>query len=147
VGDCFKSRVIVCAPEVRHHPESLLSVPEDFMFQLAEEEYVVLRSQIAILERGRGKHRKYRPFVFTEQGIAMLSSVLNSERAVQVNIEIMRAFVMLRELMINNKELAQRLTDLERKYGEHDAQFKVIFDAIREIVAPVSPIKKRRIGF
>lgn len=73
--------------------------PEDFMFQLTVDEYASLRSQIAILEKGRGKHRKYLPFVFTEQGIAMLSSVLNSERAVQVNIEIMRTFVMLREVL------------------------------------------------
>lgn len=116
------------------------------MFQLSAEEYESLRSQFAILRLGHGKHRKYLPFVFTEQGVAMLSSVLNSERAVLVNIEIMRAFVLVRDLMIGNKELASKLSELERKYETHDAQFKVIFDAIREIMAPVGPLKKRRIG-
>ena len=120
--------------------------PGDFMFQLTSDGYTFLRSQIAILDKGRGKHRKYHPFVFTEHGVAMLSSVLNSERAVLVNIEIMRAFVMLRELMLGNKELTQRLSELERKYSEHDVQFKVVFDAIREIMAPVGPLRKRRIG-
>lgn len=120
--------------------------PADFMFQLSAEEYESLRSQFAILRLGHGKHRKYLPFVFTEQGVAMLSSVLNSERAVLVNIEIMRAFVLVRDLMIGNKELASKLSELERKYETHDAQFKVIFDAIREIMAPVGPLKKRRIG-
>ncbi|MBI3558748.1 MAG: ORF6N domain-containing protein [Deltaproteobacteria bacterium] len=118
--------------------------PGDFMFQLTPEEHECLRSQFAI-SKGRGG-RRYPPFVFTEQGVAMLSSVLNSERAVLVNIEIMRAFVMIREVMLGNRELTQRLTELERKYGDHDAQFKVVFDAIREIMAPVGPLKKRRIG-
>jgi hypothetical protein len=95
--------------------------PADFMFQLNTEEYDFLRSQSATLKRGRGKHRKFLPFAFTEQGVAMLSSVLNSKRSVQVNIEIMRAFIQLRGLMAGNTELKKKLFDLEKKY---DVQFK-----------------------
>jgi hypothetical protein len=117
--------------------------PEDFMFRLTEEEATRLRSQIVTLKTGRGHHRKYLPYAFTEQGVAMLSSVLRSPRAVQVNIEIMRAFVRLRELIATNRDLARRLDHLEKKY---DSQFKVVFDAIRELMAP--PEKPRRsIGF
>jgi hypothetical protein len=117
--------------------------PADFMFQLTEEEAIRLRSQIVTLQPGRGQHRKYLPYVFTEQGVAMLSSVLRSPRAVQVNIEIMRAFVRLRELIATNKDLARRLNGLEKKY---DTQFKAVFDAIRQLMAP--PQKPRRsIGF
>ena len=117
--------------------------PSDFMFQLTKEEDESLRSQIATLKGGRGQHRKYLPYVFTEQGVAMLSSVLNSERAVQVNIEIMRAFVRLRELMSTHKDLARKLETLEKKY---DAQFKVVFDAIRQLMTQPEP-KKLKIGF
>ena len=117
--------------------------PVDFMFQLSPDEATGLRSHFATLDAGRGKYRKYLPYVFTEQGVAMLSSVLNSERAVQVNIAIMRAFVRLRELIATNKDLARHLDDLEKKY---DMQFKVVFDAIRQLMAP--PQKPRRsIGF
>jgi hypothetical protein len=117
--------------------------PEDFMFRLTEEEATRLRSQIVTLKTGRGHHRKYLPYAFTEQGVAMLSSVLRSPRAVQVNIEIMRAFVRLRELIATNRDLARRLDHLEKKY---DSQFKVVFDAIRELMTP--PEKPRRsIGF
>ena len=117
--------------------------PSDFMFQLTKEEHESLRSQIATLKGDRGHHRKYLPYVFTEQGVAMLSSVLNSERSVQVNIEIMRAFVRLREIMSTHKELARKLDALEKKY---DAQFRVVFDAIRQLMTPSEP-KKRKIGF
>ncbi|MBN1655081.1 MAG: ORF6N domain-containing protein [Deltaproteobacteria bacterium] len=118
--------------------------PTDFMFQLNEDEAELLRSQTVILEKGgRGQHRKYLPYAFTEQGVAMLSSVLRSPRAVQVNIEIMRAFVRLRQMLQQNADLARKLAALEKKY---DAQFKVVFDAIRQLMAP--PAKpKRRIGF
>jgi hypothetical protein len=117
--------------------------PADFMFQLTEEETVCLRSQIVTLKRGRGQHRKYLPYVFTEQGVAMLSSVLKTERAVRVNVEIMRAFVRLRRMLASNADLARKLVELERKY---DAQFKVVFEAIRELMAtPESP--RRSIGF
>ena len=117
--------------------------PADFIFQLTLEEAGSLRSQFVTLEMGRGKYRKYRPYVFTEQGVAMLSSVLGSERAVQVNIAIMRAFVRLREIIGSNKVLARRLAELEKKY---DAQFRVVFDAIRELMEEPKP-KSRRIGF
>ena len=123
--------------------------PADFMFQLSREEAMALRSQIVTLDddahpRGRGRYAKYRPHAFTEQGVAMLSSVLKSRRAVQVNVEIMRAFVRLRDMIGHNRELARRLDTLESKY---DRQFKVVFDAIRELMAPPVPTPKRRIGF
>jgi len=117
--------------------------PSDFIFQLTTEEVYSLRSQTVTLETGRGRHRKYLPYAFSEQGIAMLSSVLRSKRAVHVNIEIMRAFVRLRELLATHKDLARKLEALEKKY---DAQFKVVFDAIRQLMSPEAP-KKRKIGF
>jgi hypothetical protein len=117
--------------------------PSDFMFQLTDEEYQSLRSQFVTLNTGRGRHRKYLPYAFTEQGVAMLSSVLRSARAVQVNIEIMRAFVRLREMLATHKDLAVKLEAMEKKY---DAQFKVVFDAIRQLMIPPEP-KKRKIGF
>ena len=117
--------------------------PEDFMFPLVSEEAKSLRSQIVISNKGRGG-RRYLPCVFTEQGVAMLSGVLKSKRAVIVNIAIMRAFVKLREMLAGNKELARKLEALERKY---DAQFKGVFDAIRKLMAPPKPLPPRRIGF
>jgi hypothetical protein len=129
---------------------NLQRFPPDFMFHLTEQERRALRSQIVTLDdaekrpKGRGQHAKYSPYAFTEQGVAMLSSVLRSERAVQVNVEIMRAFVRLRDLIGHNRELARRLDDLESKY---DQQFKVVFDAIRELMTPPAPAPKRRIGF
>jgi hypothetical protein len=119
--------------------------PSDFMFQLTEAE-AALRSQTVILKKGRGQHRKYMPFAFTEQGVAMLSTVLRSPRAVQVNIEIMRAFVRLRQLQLTNDDLGRKLAELEKKYDRHDAQFKVVFQAIRELMEPPTR-KKRPIGF
>jgi phage regulator Rha-like protein len=117
--------------------------PSDFMFQLTLDEIERLRSQFATLKTSRGQHRKYRPYAFTEQGVAMLSSVLHSERAIQVNIAIMRAFAQLREMIGSNKRLARRLTELEKKY---DSQFRVVFEAMRELMAePESKVK--RIGF
>ncbi len=118
--------------------------PSDFMFQLGEAEMVCLRSQIVTLKNGRGQHRKFLPFAFTEQGVAMLSSVLRSPRSVIVNIEIMRAFVRLRKMLQSNSDLARKLDSLEKKY---DAQFKVVFDAIRQLMTPPREAKKRRIGF
>ena len=115
--------------------------PSDFMFQLTLDESQVLRSQFVTLKSGSGRHSKYLPYVFTEQGVAMLSTVLRSKRAVQVNIEIMRAFVRLRRMLASNEELARKLAALERKY---DAQFKVVFDAIREVMAPPTPKRRRK---
>ncbi len=117
--------------------------PQDFMFQLTTQEFQALRSQFVTLETGRGKYPKYLPYAFTEQGVAMLSSVLRSRRAIQVNVAIMRAFVKLRGILAAHKDLARKLETLEQKY---DAQFKVVFDAIRELMGPpASP--RRRIGF
>jgi len=115
--------------------------PPDFMFQLSKVEFENLKSQI--VTSNWGGLRRAAPYAFTEQGVAMLSSVLNSRRAVQVNIEIMRAFVRLREIMSTHKDLVRRLNEMEKKY---DAQFRVVFDAIRELMAPPDP-KKRKIGF
>jgi len=116
--------------------------PSDFMFQLNNQEVAGLRSQFVTSKIGRGG-RRYPPYAFTEQGVAMLSTVLNSERAIEVNIHIMRAFVKLREMIASNKELARKLDALEKKY---DAQFKVVFDAIRQLMTPPE-IKKKKIGF
>lgn len=116
--------------------------PPDFMFQLNNQEVTTLRSQFVISKSGKGG-RRYMPYVFTEQGVAMLSSVLNSERAILVNIAIMRAFVKLREMISSHKDLAKKLDELEKKY---DAQFKVVFDALRQLMTPPEPGKKK-IGF
>ncbi len=124
--------------------------PEDFMFQLTASEWAALRSQFVTLKTGRGQHRKYRPYVFTEQGVAMLSSVLRSNRAIAVNIEIMRAFVKLRELLASNEELARRFDKLEarldKKLAQHDEAIAAILSAIRELMNPPQP-KRRHIGF
>jgi len=130
--------------------------PGDFMFQLTWEEVSILRSQSVILKEPassssrsqsvilkRGQNIKYAPYAFTEQGVAMLSSVLRSKRAVQVNIEIMRAFVRLREMAASHKDLARRLDALEKKY---DTQFKAVFDAIRKLMAPPQR-QVKQIGF
>jgi hypothetical protein len=116
--------------------------PADFMFQLTHEETERLRSQFATSKTGSGG-RRYRAYAFTEQGVSMLSSVLHSERAIQVNIAIMRAFVQLREMIGSNKGLARRLSELEKKYN---SQFRVVFEAIRELMAEPEP-KIKRIGF
>ena len=115
--------------------------PDDFMFQLTAEEFKNLKSQI-VTSRWGGL-RRATPYAFTEQGVAMLSSVLRSKRAVRVNIEIMRTFVHLRRLLSSNEELTRKLKALEKKY---DSQFKVVFDAIRELMIPPEP-KHRPIGF
>ena len=114
--------------------------PEDFAFRISKDEFINLKSQIVISSWGG---RRKLPYAFTEQGVAMLSSVLNSSRAIQVNIEIMRAFVSLRGLVASHSELAKRIDALESKYDE---QFKVVFEAIRQLMAPPAPSQKR-IGF
>ena len=119
-----ETRVLVQA--VKRNSERF---PEDFMFQLNEKEFDILRSQNVTSSQWGG--RRYPPYAFTEQGVAMLSSVLRSERAVQVNIEIMRTFVKLREMLSSNKDLAGKLNKLEKKYDE---QFKIVFDAIRQLM-------------
>ena len=117
--------------------------PDDFVFQLTDAEADSLRSQIVILKKGRGQHLKYNPYVFTEQGVAMLSSVLRSPSAAGVNVEIMRAFVRLRRILDSNADLAGKLEDLEKRY---DAQFRAVFQAIRDLMTPPEPSPKR-IGF
>ena len=118
------------------------SFPEDFMFQLAQEDFAILKSQI--VTSSWGGIRRATPYAFTEQGVAMLSSVLRSKRAIMVNIEIMRAFVRMRQILAANVDLARKLAALEKKY---DAQFKVVFDAIRELMVRPEQGKKRPIGF
>ncbi len=130
---------------VRRNPDRF---PKDFMFQLIDQEFRNLRSQFVTSSWGG---RRYAPYAFTEQGVAMLSSVLNSPRAIAVNIEIMRAFVRLREMIASNKELAKRLDELEaridRKLSTHDRAIAGILDAIRALMASPEPTEKRRIGF
>lgn len=121
---------------------NLRRFPPDFMFQLSNQEVVRLRFQTGTSNARGG--RRYAPYAFTEQGIAMLSSVLRSSRAVLVNVEIMRTFVRLRGMLAANAELAHKLAALESKY---DAQFKVVFDAIRELMAPSPPKRSKPIGF
>jgi hypothetical protein len=118
--------------------------PSDFMFQLTENEAEFLRCQFGISKITNEKRggRRYLPLAFTEQGVSMLSSVLKGERAALVNIEIMRTFVKIREMLLSNQNLARRLSDLEKKY---DSQFKSVFDAIRQLMTP-SDIPRRRIG-
>ncbi len=117
--------------------------PPDFMFQLSFQEFTALRSQI-VTSKGRGG-RRTAPYAFTEHGVAMLSSVLRSERAVEINIQVIRAFVKLRQLVVSNSELANRLNHLEQRY---DSQFKVVFDAIRQLMSETTHVPaKRRIGF
>lgn len=131
-----ETRVLVQAVK-----RNLERFPEDFMFQLSREEFAVLRSQSVTSSDWGG--RRYPPYAFTEQGVAMLSSVLRSQRAIQVNIEIMRAFIRLRQILASHAELARKLDALEKKY---DAQFKDVFEAIRQLMAPPEQ-KRRAIGF
>ena len=117
--------------------------PEDFMFQLDQEEFEQWRSQIVISNPSLKMGARRRPLAFTEQGVAMLSSVLRSKRAIQVNIAIMRTFVQLRRMLATNKDLARKLAALERKY---DRKFRVVFDAIRQLMTPPDP-PRRKIGY
>jgi hypothetical protein len=118
--------------------------PSDFMLELNNHEVTNLRSQIVTSSWGG---RRYLPLAFTEQGVAMLSSVLNSPRAIRINIEIMRAFVRLREMISTNKELSRKLDELERKLATHDTAIAGLITAIRELATPAPPAPKRRIGF
>lgn len=129
---------------------NMLRFPEDFMFEITPDELEDLRSQnVTLNASGRGKHSKYPLYAFTQEGIAMLSSVLRSQRAIEVNIAIMRAFVKLRELMNSHKELSRKIEAIERRY---DSQFKVVFNSIKELInanpkeLPLKLVKKK-IGF
>jgi hypothetical protein len=125
--------------------------PADFMFQITTEEWSALRSQFATLKTGRGQHRKYLPYAFTEHGALMAATVLNSPRATEVAIFVVRAFVQLRDLLASNKELARQFKELERrlerKLDTHDQAIAGILDAIRQLMAPPPETKKRPIGF
>ena len=119
--------------------------PEDFMFQLTSEEWETLRSQFAISKKGRGG-RRYLPFAFSEHGVLMLSSVLNSERAILVNIQIMRVYTKLKGMLLTHKDILLKLEKLEQKTGMHDENFKIVFDYLKELLNPkTEPIRK--IGF
>ena len=124
---------------VKRNPDRF---PPDFMFQLSLEEVDFLKCQIGISKPRRGGRRRSRPFVFTEQGVAMLSSVLQSERAVKINIAIMRAFVKLRETLETNRELAREFSELEQRVGKHDDEIAAIMESIRQLMTP--PEKPRR---
>lgn len=119
--------------------------PEDFMIQLTGVEWTILRSQIVTSSPQHGG-RRYPPYAFTEQGVAMLSSVLRSPRAIAVNVQVMRAFVRMREMLASNSKLARKLEELERKYQNHDEAIKAVLSAIRELMTPAVP-KSRPIGF
>lgn len=125
---------------VKRNPDRF---PNDFMFQLTKEEFERLRFQVGTSKESSRGGRRYLPYAFTEQGVSMLSSVLKSKRAVQVNIQIVRTFVRLRQMLLENTELARRLDALEKRY---DGQFKIVFEAIRQLMQPEEK-SKRRIGF
>ena len=118
--------------------------PADFMFQLTKKEYDSLRFQIGTVKRG--SHSKYLPYVFTEQGVAMLSSVLNSDRAIQVNIQIIRVYTKMRKLLLTHKDILLKLEQLERKTGSHDEKIKLIFEYIKQLVQKKNEPRKR-IGY
>jgi hypothetical protein len=136
--------------------------PEDFMFELTVQEFndfksqsvnsngQALRSQIVTLKKGRGQHSKYLPFAFTEQGVAMLSGVLKSKRAIEVNIAVMRTFVQIRKLLQGNKELVQKIKELEKvtndRFEKHDEKFRLIFEAIKQLIIQEKEPRKP-IGF
>jgi hypothetical protein len=121
--------------------------PEDFVFQLTVEEISALRSQFATLKKGRGRHRKYAPYVFTEHGALMAASVLNSEKAVETSLFVIRAFVRLREMISSHKTLAKKLDELETKLEGHETSITEIVKVIQYLTQPEGPLKKNKIGF
>jgi len=125
---------------------NIFRFPEDFMFRLTNQEVEPLRCQIGTLKNSRGGHKKYKTYVFTEQGVAMLSSILHSERAIRVNVEIMRAFVRMRRYFISHEQVLKKLGELEKTTASHDEKIKNIFMLLRQMMLP--PEKpKRLIGF
>ncbi len=138
--------------ETKHLKESVKRnigrFPEDFMFELTRDEYNSLRSQIATLENGRGKYSKYNPFAFTEQGVAMLSSVLKSKKAIAVNIQIMRIFTRIRQMFIDNTELRLGYEELKKKTDNNTKNIEVVFQYLDELlVKKEEPKKQKQIGF
>jgi hypothetical protein len=130
--------------QVRRNPDRF---PEDFRFQLTAQEWEALRSQNATLKPGRGKHRKYLPYVFTEHGAVMAANVLSSPTAIAASIQVVRSFVRLRRLLATHEELSRKLEALEAKYAEHDKQLAIVFEAIRQLMTPPVEPAKGRIGF
>ena len=120
--------------------------PEDFMFQLSKEEHAALRSQSATSKTGRGG-RRYRPYAFTEHGAIMAANVLNSDRAIEVSVFVVRAFVKLRQMLSTHDKLARKLDELERQVQGHDQQIIVLIDAIRQLMAPPKKPKRKPIGY
>ena len=129
---------------VRAVKRNIKRFPDDFMFQLDPDEWQALRCQIGTSKNQGKGGRRYPPFAFTEQGVAMLSGLLNSERAIAVNIEIMRTFARLRHMLASNKDLSEKLDKLERRC---DKQFKIVFDAIRKLMYSPASKNNRKIGF
>ena len=120
--------------------------PGDFMFRLTKKEWESLRSQIVTLEIGRGKYPKYLPYVFTEQGVAMLSSVLNSETAIRVNIQIIRVFTKMRELLLTHKDILLQLEKMEKKLTGHDEDLQLIFQYLKQLLNPPQ-LPRNKVGF
>ena len=125
---------------------NLARFPADFMFQLNDAEAAALRSQIVTLKTGRGQHRKYAPLAFTEHGAIMAATILNTPRATEVSVHVVRAFIELRNLVAGNKELASKLKRLERIVDSHDQAITGLIESMRQLMAPPDP-KKRPIGF
>ena len=121
--------------------------PDDFMFRLTAQEAAALRSQLVTLEKGRGRYSKYAPLAFTEQGVAMLSAVLRSKRAVQTSIAIVRVFVKLRELLATHKDLSRKMEELELAQKEHAAHIGALYEMLEQLMAPSEIPASRRIGF
>ena len=128
---------------IRAVKRNLERFPEDFMFQLTKEEFESLRYQFGTSKTGRGG-RRYLPYVFTEHGAVMLASVLNSPVAINASVQVVRAFVKLRQLLVTHTELARKINSLEKKY---DSQFAVVFKAIKELMQPQAKEKEKKIGF
>lgn len=156
----YETEARILNQAVKRNPKRF---PKDFMFQLTKEEFESVRSQIVILEKpalrsqtvildkGRGQHGKYLPYAFTEQGVAMLSGILNSDKAIQMNIAIMRAFVEIRKILLGQNDLKEQLKEIKARLGEHDAQLNHIYDAMENLLDEKSAEKKwsdrERIGF
>ncbi|MGQ0826990.1 MAG: ORF6N domain-containing protein [Bacteroidota bacterium] len=122
--------------------------PEDFMFEMTKNEYDSIRSQIVTLEKGKGKHTKYKPYAFTEQGVAMLSSVLNSERAIKVNIQIIRIFTRIRQMLMDNTELRLEIEKIKKKLDNHDKNMEIVFQYLDELLEKKEdPSPRKTIGY
>lgn len=121
--------------------------PEDFMFRLSAGEGQILRSQVVTLERGRGRHSKYPPYAFTEQGVAMLAAVVHSRRAIETSIAIVRVFVRLREMLAQHRQLSHKMAELEQTQNKHAAHIATIYEMVEHLMAPSEVPPNRRIGF